>query len=209
MSNIDGGKMLKVLDWAYDKAINGVLGTDSALELANSYLKESGTLEEKINSLIRWQNTKSATSGFVTGLGGLVTLPIAIPANISSVLFVQIRMIAAIAAMCGQDLRDDRVKTLVYACLAGSAAVDLLKDVGINLGSKMFTKTLLQNISRETITAINKAVGFRLVTKFGEKGVINLSKFVPILGGVIGGSIDAISTNTIGNTARNLFMDKS
>jgi hypothetical protein len=47
---------------------------------AESYLKEMNqedTLKDCANSLIRWQNAKSATSGFVTGLGGLITMPIA------------------------------------------------------------------------------------------------------------------------------------
>ena len=102
--------MMKLLDWTYEKAIDGIPGLDTAQELGDSYLDRDGTLEQKVNSLIRWQNTKTGTSGFVTGLGGAITLPVAIPANVSSVLFIQIRMIAAIAHMCGHNVNDDRVK---------------------------------------------------------------------------------------------------
>ncbi|GJJ02772.1 hypothetical protein RugamoR64_33100 [Duganella rhizosphaerae] len=198
-------KIMQALDWAYDKAVNGVAGLDSAEEMANEYLAGKGTIEEKIDSLIRWQNTKAGTSGFITGLGGIITMPVTIPANIASVMYVQIRMIAAIAKMCGQDLHSDRVKTLVYACLAGDAAKDILKDVGIVVGTKMATNAI-KNISGKTILAINQKVGFRLVTKFGEKGVINLVKVVPFFGGVVGGTVDAIATNLIGNVARNTFV---
>ena len=62
--------IMTALDFAYEKAINGVAGLDSASELAESYLKEDGELIDKANSLIRWQNTKAATSGFLTGLAG-------------------------------------------------------------------------------------------------------------------------------------------
>ncbi|WP_257575197.1 EcsC family protein [Vibrio parahaemolyticus] len=86
---------------AYDKAINGVAGLDSAQELALSYIKESSDPISQANSLIRWQNTKAGTSGFLTGLGGLITMPVTLPANITSVMYVQIRMIAAIAHMGG------------------------------------------------------------------------------------------------------------
>jgi uncharacterized protein (DUF697 family) len=48
-----------------------------------------------------------------------------------------------------------------------------------------------------------------LLTKFGEKGAINLGKMVPIAGGLIGGTVDAVSTNTIGNVARKLFIEDS
>lgn len=198
-------KMMQVLDWSYDKAVNGVAGLDSARELAESYLSEGGSLEDQVNSLIRWQNTKAGTSGFLTGLGGLVTMPVSIPANITSVMYVQIRMIAAIAHMGGHDLNNDKVKSLVYACLAGNAAKDILKDVGIVVGTKL-TTSMIKNISGKTIAEINKKVGFRLLTKFGSKGAINMGKMVPLVGGVIGAAFDSVSTNTIGNIARDTFI---
>lgn len=94
-------------------------------------------------------------------------------------------MIAAIAIMGGHDVKDDKVRTLAYASLYGNAAKDILKDVG-NIGKK---------------------VGFRLLTKFGSKGVVNLSKEIPLVGGATGAVMDGVSTNIIGNTARNLFIN--
>lgn len=198
-------KIMQVLDWTYEKAIDGIPGFDSASELATSYIIKGGSSKDQSNSLIRWQNTKAATSGFLTGLGGVITMPVAIPANITSVLFVQIRMIAAIAYIGGHNLNDDRVKTLVYACLAGNAAKDILKDLGIVIGTKLTTNAI-KNISRKTIIAINKKVGFRLLTKFGEKGAINLGKAVPLIGGVIGAAFDSFGTNVVGNVARETFI---
>jgi len=203
---ITENKMHQALEFAYDKAINGVAGLDSASELAESY-KNNGSLHDQCNALIRWQNTKAATSGFVTGLGGLALMPVTLPANITSVLYVQIRMIAAIAHLAGHDLKDDRVKTMVYVCLVGSGATEILKNVGIQVGKKVATNAI-KNISGKVITQINQKVGFRLVTKFGEKGVINLGKAIPLLGGFIGATVDSLTTNIIGNTARDLFIGK-
>tara|TARA_R110000851_G_scaffold332161_1_gene507591 strand:+ start:842 stop:1441 length:600 start_codon:yes stop_codon:yes gene_type:complete len=196
---------MQVLEWSYEKAINGVAGLDSASELAQSYIQSGNTLSDQANSLIRWQNTKAGTSGFLTGLGGIITMPVTIPANVASVIFVQMRMIAAIAHIGGHDIRDDRVKALVYTCLTGNAAKDILKDIGIVAGTK-FTTSAIKNISGKTIVAINQKVGFRLVTKFGEKGVINLGKAVPLVGGIIGATFDSVATNTIGNIARDTFI---
>lgn len=126
---VSEGKIMQVLEWSYEKAINGVAGLDSASELAQSYIKSSASRNDQANSLIRWQNTKAGTSGFLTGLGGIITMPVTIPANVASVIFVQMRMIAAIAHIGGHDIRDDRVKALVYACLTGNAAKDILKDI--------------------------------------------------------------------------------
>lgn len=67
----------------------------------------------------------------------------------------------------------------------------------------------IKNISSETLKAINKAVGFRLLTKFGTTGVINLGKMVPIIGGLVGAGLDGYTTNLIGDKAREIFLDNS
>lgn len=200
-------KIMQALDFAYEKAMTGLPGLDSAIEMAESYMKESGSLEDKANSLVRWQNTKSATSGFLTGLGGLLVMPVTIPANLASVYFIQIRMIAAIAHMGGYDIKDDKVKTTVYACLTGNAAKEVLKDVGIQVGKKL-AQASINRITGATLIRINKAVGFRLLTKAGTTGVVNLGKMVPILGGVIGGAVDLATTNAVGNVAVKLFISE-
>ncbi|WP_022955956.1 EcsC family protein [Perlucidibaca piscinae] len=199
------GAIMRALDFAYDKAVNGVAGMDSASEIAESYMKVEGSKIDQANSLIRWQNTKAGTSGFLTGLGGIIVMPVTIPANIASVMYVQIRMIAAIAHLGGHDLKDDRVKALVYTCLTGNAAKDIMKDIGIVVGRKL-TENAIKNVSGKTITAINQKVGFRLLTKFGEKGAVNLGKAIPLVGGIVGATFDSVTTNIIGNIARDTFI---
>lgn len=206
-SKLSEGVIMKTLDYAYDKAVNGVPGLDSAEEMAENYIAKGGSRIDMANSMIRWQNTKAGTSGFLAGLPGLIAMPITIPANLASVLYVQIRMIAAIAHLGGHNIKDDKVKSLVYLCMAGNGAKDILKDIGIVVGKKVATQTV-KNISGKTISAINQKVGFRLLTKFGEKGAINIGKAIPLIGGIIGGSFDVVATNTIGNIARNTFVGK-
>lgn len=195
----------KTFEWLYQRAINGIPGFDSAPEMAQNYLDKGGNLEDNANALIKWQIVKAGTSGFLTGLGGLITLPVAVPANVASVMYVHIRMIAAIAYMGGYDLNDDKVKTLIYTCLIGNAAKDVFKDSGIIVGQKL-TTSVINNISKQTLGAINKRVGFKLVTKFSEKGAIVLGRAVPLVGGVIGASIDGVATQKIGNIARETFI---
>ena len=204
-SQLTESKMMQVLEWGYEKAIQGLPGMESAEELAKRYLEKYDTVDEAIDTFINWQCAKCATSGFITGLGGLLTLPVAIPANISSVIFVQIRMIATIAKMRGYNLKDDQVKTLVFVALTGQAATDILKQAGITIGSKVGIN-LIKKMPMKVIYQINKKVGFRLVTKFGQKGIINLGKLVPIVGGVIGGTVDTVGTLTVGKTAKKLFV---
>ena len=83
---------------------------------------------------------------------------------------------------------------------------EVAKDFGITFGTKFATSYIQKNVNRKVLTKINKAVGFRLVTKFGSNGLINLGKVVPVLGGVISGGLDAFTTNIVGNQARNTFL---
>ena len=178
-------------------------------KFAEQYKNKSGSLESNVNSLIRWQMSKTATSGFLTGLGGLITLPVAVPADIASGIFVHMRMIAAIAHIGGYDVKDDKVKSLIYMCLVGESLKDMVKATGITIGNKLATG-VIKKIPGTVLTKINQKVSFRLVTKFGEKGAINLVKVIPFAGGIVGASVNAVSTNTIGNFARKTFIaDKS
>ncbi|HAH58768.1 MAG TPA: EcsC family protein, partial [Bacteroidales bacterium] len=43
-------------------------------------------------------------------------------------------------------------------------------------------------------------------TKSGKKGMVNLSKVVPIAGGLIAASIDALATNLVGKIAIRTFI---
>ncbi|WP_443867948.1 hypothetical protein [Megasphaera sp.] len=106
---MDTSAMVKILDISYDKALNGVAGMKGAVDLAADYMAHGGDLEAQVDALINNQIIKCGTSGFLTSLGGFITLPVALPANVASVIYMQMQMIAAIARMGGYDLHDDRV----------------------------------------------------------------------------------------------------
>jgi hypothetical protein len=146
--------------------------------------------EERIESLINWETTKNFTTGFITGLGGILILPVAIPAGFGASWIVQARMSAAIAKIAGYNLQSDRVRTFVVACLVGDALKDIAKGAGIQIG-KGLTKSLINQIPGKVLIEINKKVGFRLITKAGQRGAVNLMKGVPFVGGVVGGAFDA------------------
>lgn len=195
----------KCMEWAYDKVVNGLPGMDSAYELAESYMKESTNPRECAQALIKWQCSKSAINGFATNFGGFMAMPVTLPANIVSVLYIQIRMVAAIAYIAGFNIKNDKVKTLAYSCLAADSAADAAKSVGIPVVQKM-TKAVIESISGQTVKAINKRVGFRLLTKFGSKGLLNLTKLIPFIGGLLSALIDLSSTKTVGTVAMNTFL---
>lgn len=199
--------MMNLLETCYQKSQNGIPKVSPPVEvMASDYLVKSEKPEEAAKKMLRNQVAKCATSGFITGFGGAITMPVTIPANIGSVLYVQMRMIACTAYMAGFDLKSDQVQTFVYACLAGVSVNELVKKAGIKLGEKLAT-SMVKKIPGKALTKINQKVGFRLVTKFGQKGIVNLGKMIPGVGAVIGGTLDYAETKVIANRAYKMFFE--
>ncbi|WP_156472621.1 hypothetical protein [Ferrovum myxofaciens] len=92
--------------------------------------------------------------------------------------------------------------------LLGDAGKEVIKSAGIKFVQKITEKTI-SKISGKALTEINKKIGFRLITKAGEKGIVNLTKFVPVVGGMVGGTFDAVACRMVGRTAKNLFAISS
>lgn len=199
--------IMKLLDSCYEKSLNGIpVVSESISDMANDYLKKHSTKEKACKALIRNQIIKCTTSGFLTGFGGVITMPVTIPANLGSVIYVQMRMIGAVAYIGGYDIKSDQVQTLVYACLAGVSVNKLIKQVGIKIGTKIATN-MVKKIPGKVLTKINQKVGFRLVTKFGTKGVVNIGKAIPVVGAVVGGGLDLVETKAISRRAYKWFIE--
>lgn len=198
-------QMLKILDWAYTSTINGLPGQKNVYEFVDGFLEAANNNREKaITRLVVYQTTKAATSGFITGFGGILTLPVTLPANKATVLFFQMRMIAAIALLRGYDLLSGQVQPFVYACLTGKTVSDTLKNTGIVMSNRVVGNAI-NKVPAGTLRKINNLIGFRLVTKVGGRGVIKLSRMIPVFGGLVGAGFDTTTTLVIANISKKTF----
>ena len=203
---INKSNMIKILDSIYDNAINGLPKASTVEEEAIKYLKNNSNNKEKaIDSVIQWHIAKNATSGFVSSVGGIITLPVSVPVGLAASFYIQMRMIAIIAKISGYEPSKDQVKTLIYCCLVGNSCIEPFKKIGIQIGEKL-THQVISSISRETLNTINRFIGARLVTKFGEKGMINLGKGIPIISGIIGATFDGSCCYASGKFAKKVFF---
>ena len=76
-----------------------------------------------------------------------------------------------------------------------------IKEAGVKAAVKC-----VQKIPGNVLVKVNQKVGFRLFTKFGSKGVVNLGKAVPVVGGIISGGFDFAETKIIAHRAYKLFI---
>lgn len=198
----------RAFDWAYGKAVDGLPGCAAAEELAAKYAARHDSPDQAVRALIAMQTGIAGTAGFVTGCGGFAALPVAIPANLASALYIQVRLIAAIAHLRGHDIRSPQVRTLVLACLSGSKAADTLKDAGVRFGTRL-TRDAIGWASPALLKKVEHAAGISVTAAAGTGNVAKMGKFVPVVGGVVSAGFDAAMTQLIGRTADRVFRGKS
>jgi hypothetical protein len=194
----------KLIDWAYSTAVLGDDG-NAIEELVKEYIANNNEIEDQVNSFINWQCAKIGAGSFASGLGGIITLPIAIPSSVALNLYINVRLVAGIAYLGGHDVKNDNVKTVVLATLVGSSVQEVLKSVGASIASNG-SKQLLSKVSSATLRDINKIVGYRLLSKAGSTSIINLSKFIPIVSGLVSSGIDIYLTKKIAQIAKGVFI---
>ena len=193
-----------------DKAIDGVGPLRSAAASADSRLVDAnGDVEEAVKALVRLHVGLAGVQGFVTNLGGIASLAVAMPANVVGVTLVQCHLVAGIAHLRGYDLEDARVRNAILACMLGEDEVrDLVRTssfpsspMGIAT-SPVHDPVLDELVSREVTTdLLARTAGRRAVTMVGRR--------VPLLGGVVGGGSDALMTWQIGQYAARELRDRN
>ncbi|MEV7648798.1 EcsC family protein [Arthrobacter sp. NPDC089319] len=166
---------------------------------------EHDDIEKTIKRLIVESVEAAGVNGFVTGLGGFIAMPVTVPANMAGALVINARLAAAIAYLRGYDPKDPHVRTVATLIAVGSNGQQIAKVVGIKVGEKVAMEAI-KKLPIVLIREINKKAGFMLLAKYGTKrSVVTLAKGVPLVGGVIGGAVDATMTSVIGRTARGMF----
>ena len=167
-----------------------------------------GSAEDAIEGLIRNHAAMCGAQGFVTNLGGFVTLVVGAPTNLAGVALIQARMVAAIAHLRGYDLNDSRVRHAVLTTLLGKRIVDDLVEKGELPGTPLVLATapgldrdLEQLIAQRVVTALLTTVG-------GKQAVGLIARAIPVVGGGVGAATDSWNTLAVGRYAREQFVSR-
>lgn len=196
----------RLAEYLLDQGIEGVGPLASAESLAGEFLADAEyeSNDARVDGLILREVAKNFTTGFVTGLGGVITLPVSVPSALGASWVLQARMAAAIARIYGHDVRSPRTRTTILLSLAGDVAKDAMDGLGLVYGNRL-TRRAVEQIPGRALVEVNKRIGLRLLTRVGERSVSSFSRLVPILGGVVGGTMDALVCRTVGYTAQRLL----
>ncbi|GAB3765354.1 EcsC family protein [Microlunatus parietis] len=194
-----GGVLRRVVE----AAIDGIGRLPSAKHAAGKHLtKCAGYVDDAIESVIESHIMLGSAQGFVTNIGGLATLPVALPANLTGVAVVQVRMVAAIAHLRGYDLDDPRVRTALLMCLLGGEQVAKRIAEGTFPTSPLAVATA-PVFDPDLDAAVAQAVVSGLLAAVGGRNLALLvTKRIPLIGGGVGAVMDGMATHQIGKYAK-------
>jgi hypothetical protein len=200
------GAVARLVQILLDAGIDGLGPLKSAQEMAQIARVSSRSADAAVAKVARNHVAKGGVGGFVTGVGGFLTMPIALPVNVVEFYIGATRMVAAIADLRGYDIDDPQVRTAVLLTLVGSDADDVLKKAGLTGGTsgKMLGLAAGQ-LPPAGLLMLNKAIGFRILRGVGEKAFSRLGRGVPLAGGVLGGGVDMWMMKRIADHAMNEF----
>jgi hypothetical protein len=182
------GRLVQVF---MDAGLDGRGPLRSATTIAEAARRRTTDPEEGVERVIRLHVVGGAVGGFVTGLGGFVTMPVALPVNIAEFYIQATRMVGGIATLRGYDLADPQVRTAVMLTLVGARADEVLAKAGLSTGGGTMTRLALGGLPPAALMVVNKAVAFRLMRGVFERFFSRLGRGVPFVGGILGAVIDA------------------
>ena len=197
----DGGMAAALVDRLLDVGIDGRGRFEPAQAVAVAARREHPDVERAVDAVIARHLRLAAANGFVTGLGGFVTLPVALPANVLGFYAVATRMVAAVAALRGYDLRERGVRSAVMLALVGADADDLLHSVGVPTTGRL-ASLASQRLPAPAAMVLHKGIGFRLLSTAGRSVFARFGSGVPVLGGAVGAGLDAYLLHKIAEQAR-------
>jgi len=209
---IFGGVVMKeskstiLMNWILDQALAGVPPFAPASALAEDMRRRlpDASPHAHASKLILRESVKNFSTGFVTGLGGPVTLPLAVPSAILSSWLLQARLVAAIALLHGHDLKDPRIRSLVLWALFGDAVKEVLKSTGVPLTNRLTARFVIA-LPANVFMAVQRKLGLIFLERSTRWGMNNLLKIVPVAGGAVAGTLDAVVLRRVGNTANEWF----
>jgi len=202
---LSSGYVRGVLEYAIDglgPIRPAAAAADDQLALAG------GDVEASISALTNQHIRYAAAQGFVTNLGGVATMAVSVPANVTGVAVVQCHLAAGIVHLRGYDLTDPRVRNAIVACLLGEDAVREMIKQGRLPGTPMLLATSPVHdpvLDNRVASAVTTEL-FGKVT--GRRAALLVSRKIPLLGGGVGAATDSWSTYEIGRYVAEQMRDR-
>ena len=163
------------------------------------------------DDLVRRASATNFGSGFLAGLGGIMTLPVTIPVQLAATTFTSLRLAFAIAILAGKSPLEPQTAARAIQVALGAITND---EDAASVKTASEREGVRHAAFRGAGTAA-QAASYRLMRVFGTKlaqrgaqrgASMAVTRAVPIIGGVIGGTVDGVLTRMVGARAMEAFF---
>lgn len=195
----------QVVDRILTLGIDGWGSFGSADKVAARASRKSRDDRRAADRVVRQHVRRARLGGFVSGLGGFVTLALTLPVNVLTFHALAARMVAAIAEIRGHDVNDPQVRSAILVSLAGKKGQEALDQAGLGPVTGRLASSATKRVPETTLMVINKAVGVTLLRTVGSRGLTRFFRWIPLLGAVVGQWSDARMMRKIAKAADEQF----
>jgi len=199
---VAGGLLRSIIEFA----INGNTAFPGAKTSAARALQSKGEREAAIDSVVMQHIGLASAQGFLTSVGGLITLPVGLPANLAGLAVLSVRMIGSIAHLRGYDVDDRRVRSALTLAMLGDDEVRRLVADGklptsplAIATAPMFDPDLERRISERVMGSLAGRMG-------GKHLAVVIVRRIPLVGGGVGAAVDGWLTFGLAAYAKREFV---
>lgn len=164
-----------------------------------------GHVQSVARRFIKTYAKMAAGQGFVTGLGGMITLPASVPADAAAYVGWLARTGSAVQLCYGFEHRTETGDALLKLAMLAGAGVSSVTIRGsevlvTQLGKRVLTTPYASAPIQAAIKALAAKVGITLTHK-------SFAKAVPVVGGVINGSVQGSMVYTGGSRIHEYYRE--
>lgn len=194
-----------LLDRLYPVVLGGLPALGTPQDLAAEAKAGGGSVEAQADRLVRRHLALSGATGFATGLGGWLLLPVTLPADLAGNALIQLHMAASIASLAGHNPAVPAVRERVVDCLFGTQTGNTDSDAQQETMDRVGVKLAEQGLQFVVATATG-------AIKWGARKVVDgtvrrrFFKGIPLLGGFIGAASDTYVASQVARSARDTFI---
>ena len=199
---VAGGLLRSIIEFA----INGNNAFPGAKTTAARSLQAKGERESAIDSVVVQHIGLASAQGFLTSVGGLITLPVGLPTNVAGLAVLSVRMIASIAHLRGYDVDDRRVRSALTLSMLGDDEVTRLVADGklptsplAIATAPMFDPDLERRISERVMGSLAGRMS-------GKHLAVVVVRGIPLVGGGVGAAVDGWLTFGLAAYAKREFV---
>lgn len=196
---------MKSLDWVIDLDPPAIIAS-VAEEIRKNPSLSNRRLAEIAFSKARW---KATAAGIATGIPAnpWLSAPAAL-VDVAATLKIQVLAAARVAIIYDKEFfnEEDAAWELLIPIFSISTGSQALRELGVLGGMGLTREAIKKHLSKETLKTFKKIMLKYFGIKVTQKGVI--TKTLPIVGGLIGGTWNYVEVTKIKNRTIKYFEGK-